>query len=247
MIPALKSELRKLITVRSTYANIVICLLIVGLFAGFGSGFRGAAADLRNPRYLATQSTDALVFVGLIFAFVGLLLAANEYRYTTIMYTLTSVNRRLKVLATKFVIITLFAVLASVLIMFFSPLCTIVGAHLAGKHISPQTFDLWPVLWRCVLSGWGYSMYAFILLLIMRNQVGAIITFLLVPLVGENILIQLFKHIGNNLPFTAVQAVAEPNGLGNHASSGHEALIVVAYVVVGLIVSAILFLRRDAN
>lgn len=247
MFAAIRSEFRKLLTVRSTYFNLIICLAIIGLFAGFGSGFRADPGSLKDVHLLSTQSTSALVFVGLIFAFVGLLLAGNEYRYNTIMYTLTSVNRRYKVLFAKFIVITVFAVLVSIVMALFSPLCTIVGAHLADKHYVAQQFDLWSVLWRCVVCGWGYAMYAFILLLIIRNQVGAIVTFLLVPLIGENILSQLFKNIGKYLPFNSVQAVAEPSGLGNHTTSAHSLAVVLVYVAVGLLVSTVLFVRRDAN
>lgn len=247
MLSAIKSEFRKLLTVRSTYVNVILCMLIVALFAGYGSGFRGDAASLNQAGYLADQSTSAIVFVGLILAFVGLLLAGHEYRYNTIMYTLTSANRRTKVLFAKFVAISVFATVASLIMIFFSPLCTIIGAHLADKHLGPQTFHVWSVIWPSVFCGWGYAMYAFILLIIMRNQIGAIVTFLLVPLVGESILQQLFKHIGPNLPFTAVQAVAQPTGLGNATTTGHEVMVVGIYVAVGLLVSTILFLKRDAN
>jgi len=247
MLPAIKSEFRKLLTVRSTYMNIILCMLIVALFAGYGSGFRGAAGDLANPGYLADQSTSAIVFVGLILAFVGLLLAGHEYRYNTITYTLTTANRRVKVLFAKFIAVSVFATVAGLVMIFFSPLCTIIGAQLADKHLGPQVFHVWSVVWPSVFCAWGYAMYALILLLIMRNQIGAIVTFLLVPLVGESILQQLFKHIGSSLPFTAVQGVAQPMGLGNSTSTGHEVMVVGIYVAAGLLVSTVLFLRRDAN
>lgn len=247
MIPAIKSEFRKLLTVRSTYVNVAICLAIIGLFAGFGSDFRAEPASLQDSSYLMSQSTSAIVFVGLILAFVGLLLAGHEYRYNTIMYTFATANRRYKVLFAKFVAITTFALAASVLVAFFSPLCTIVGVNLAGKELMPQTFDLWPVLWRCMFTGWGYAIYAFVLILIIRNQIGAIVTFLLVPLIGENILMQLFKNIGQYLPFTTVQAVAAPAELGNHTTSAHAVVVVLVYAAVGLLVSTVLFARRDAN
>jgi len=163
------------------------------------------------------------------------------------MYTLTASNRRYKVLLAKLVVVTVFALFASLLVMFFSPLCTILGAHLAGHHIGPQTFDVWVLMWRCLFCGWGYSMYAFILLIVLRSQVGAIVTFLLVPLIGENILSALLKSNTKYLPFNAVQSVAEPTGLGNHTTSGHAALTVLVYVGVGLIISTVLFIRRDAN
>jgi ABC-type transport system involved in multi-copper enzyme maturation permease subunit len=247
MFAALKAEFRKLLTVRSTYFIVGATLLITMFFAGFIEGFRNDAGSLRNPGLLADQSSSAIVFVGLILAFAGLLLAGHEYRYNTIMYTLTASNKRYKVFLAKFLTITMFTLLMSALITFFSPFCTIVGAHLAGNHVGPQTFDVWSLLWRCMFCGWGYAVYAFILLIALRNQVGAIVTFLLVPLIGENILMALLKDNSKYLPFTALQSVASPDNLGNHANSGHEALVVLVYVVVGLLVSSILFIRRDAN
>jgi ABC-2 type transport system permease protein len=248
MIDALKAEFRKLVTVRSTYAIIAISLAIVALFAGFGEGFRGSAQYLANtPGLLASESRNAIVFVGLILAFAGLLLMGHEYRFTTIMYTLTAQNRRYKVLLAKFIAISTFAVITSLLVAAFSPLCTVIGAALHGHEIGPQVFDYWSVLWRCVFCGWGYAIYAFILVAIMRNQVGAIVTFLLIPLVGENILGLLLKGNMKYLPFTALQSVVQPSGLGNHTTVTQASLTVLGYMAVGLVVGTVLFWRRDAN
>ncbi|HSX06339.1 MAG TPA: ABC transporter permease [Candidatus Saccharimonadia bacterium] len=247
MIADLKAEFRKLLTVRSTYFIVGATLLIVMFFAGFISGFKAAPTDLHSPSLLAEQSTNAVVFVGLILAFAGLLLMGHEYRYNTIMYTLTAANRRYKVLLAKLIAISVFAVVASLIVTFFSPLCTIIGTHLHGYTISPQTYNYWSIVWRCLFCGWGYALYAFILIAVLRNQVGAIVTFLLVPLIGENILGLLLKHNTKYLPFTAVQAVAAPDNLGNHLSASHEALVVTVYVIVGLMISTLLFIRRDAN
>src|ERR1700750_3214602 len=104
------------------------------------------------------------------------------------MYTLTSTTRRLKILAAKFIAFSVFAIITGLLISFFSPLCTIVAVHLHGGVIGPQVFDYWSIAWRCAFVGWGYAMYALILVAILRNQIGAIVTFLLVPLIGETIL-----------------------------------------------------------
>ena len=247
MISAIRSELRKLLSVRSTYVIIIICMGIVGLFAGFGDGFRATPQGLQSPGQLMSESFNAIVFVGLILAFAGLLLMGHEYRYNTIMYTLTISNRRFKVLLAKLAVFTLFAVVTSLLMAFFSPLCTIIGAHLHGYKIGPQHFDYWSVIWRCLFVGWGYAMYAFILVTIMRNQVGSIVTYLLVPLIGENILIHIFKSIDKYMPFTMLQSVAAPDSLGNHTTSAHAMTVALVYVVVGLVIGTVLFARRDAN
>jgi len=247
MIANLKAEFRKLLSVRSTYFIVGATLLIVMFFAGFISGFKANPGDLQSSTLLAEQSTNAVVFVGLILAFAGLLLVGHEYRYNTIMYTLTAANRRYKVLLAKLIAVSTFALVASLFVTFFSPLCTIIGVHLHGYTISPQTYDYWSIIWRCLFCGWGYALYAFILIAVLRNQVGAIVSFLLVPLIGENILGLLLKHNTKYLPFTAVQAVAAPDNLGNHLTASHEALIVLTYIVVGLVLSMVLFVRRDAN
>ena len=250
MIDALKAELRKLLSVRSTYFIILISLAIVALFAGFGEGFRADPVRLHSAGMLATESANAVQFVGLILAIVGLLLVGHEYRYNFIMYTLTATNRRYKVVVAKFVAVTLFALLATTLVTFFAPLCSIVGAHLAHKHIVAQHFAVWQVLWRCLAVGWGYAMYAFILAAIIRNQIGAIVTYLIVPLVGENIIVAIFKWIGKYLPFQSLQGIMQtllPRADANGVTTAHNVAIAGTYIVVGLIVSTVLFVRRDAN
>lgn len=247
MIATLKSEFRKLFTVRSTYAIFIISLALVALFAGFGDGYKAIQASLQDPGKLMGESYDAIVFVGLILAFAGLLLVGHEYRYNTVMYTLTASNRRVKVLAAKFLTVSSFAVVCGIIMGLFSPLATIIGAHLHGYHIAPQHFDYWTVIWRCAFVGWGYAMYAFILTFIMRNQIGSIVTFLLIPLIGESIIGHIFTKSNNYMPFTMLQSVAQPQGLGNHTSTLHATVVALTYIVVGLVVGTALFVRRDAN
>lgn len=250
MIPAIKSEVRKLLTVRSTYAMMLISLVLIGLFAGYGDGFRATPAVLHTPGQLMSESTSAVLFVGgFILAFAGLLLMGHEYRYNTIMYTLASSNRRLKTLTAKFLVVSLFAVITSLLIAVISPLCTLLGLHLHGYHLVPQHFYYWTTLWHCVFVGWGYAMYAFILVTIMRNQVGSIVTFLLIPLIGENILGHIFKGSDRYFPFTSLQNVAVQHGdkAANALSTAHTAEVALAYMVAGLVVGSVLFLKRDAN
>ena len=247
MIATLKSEFRKLFTVRSTYAIFIISLALVALFAGFGDGYKATTSGLQNPEMLMSESSNAIVFVGLILAFAGLLLVGHEYRYNTIMYTLTASNRRIKVLLAKFVTVSVFAIAAGLIMGMFSPLCTIIGTHLHHYHMVAQHFDYWSVIWRCAFVGWGYSMYAFILIFIMRNQIGSIVTFLLIPLIGESIIGHIFTKSNNYMPFTMLQAVSSPHELGNNTTTAHAAMVALTYIVVGLIVGAVLFVRRDAN
>ncbi len=247
MINAIRSEFRKLLTIRSTYFIVLICLAIIALFAGYGDGFRATAINLRDPNWLAHESYSAIIFAGLIMALAGLLLFGHEYRYNGIMYTLTSSNNRLKSLAAKLVVVSVFAVLMSTLFTFFSPLCSILGVHFAGHTLGPQTFDVWQVLWHSVFVGWGYAMYAFVLVAIIRSQVGSIVAFLLIPLIGENIIAGIFKSMPKYLPFMSLQAVTPTGPTQVIASLHHNVYVSLAYIIGGLAVSALLFMRRDAN
>lgn len=250
MFASLKAEFRKLLTVRSTYAIVVISLLLVALFAGFGDGYKAIPISLQAPDLLMGESANAIVFVGLVLAFAGLLLLGHEYRYNTIMYTLTSSPSRLRSLTAKIVAASVFAVITALLVSFFSPLCTIVGAHLHGYHIAPQHYDYWSVVWHSAFVGWGYAMYAFILIALLRNQVGAIVTFLLIPLIGESILGHIFRNTSKYYPFTSLQSVVmqhSDKGSTTVFSPDRSALVALAYIVAGLAISVALFLKRDAT
>lgn len=247
MIDVIKSEFRKLLSVRSTYFIILICLAMIVLFAGYGDGIKAQADALKDPGWLTRESFSAVSFVGLVVALVGLLLFAHEYRYNTIMYTLTSTNARLKSLLAKVLVVSAFAVFMSVVFAFFAPLCSVIGINLAGHSLGPQTFDVWQVLWRCMFVGWGYAMFAFVLVAIIRSQVGAIVAFLLIPLIGENIIGNVFRSTATYLPFRSLQGVTPTGEMPGGASLEHNVYVTLAYVVVGLAVSAVLFVRRDAN
>jgi len=249
MIHALKAEFRKLLSVRSTYYIVIITLAIVLLVTGWGNGVKADAGTLHNPHFLASEATNAVFIGGIILAVVGLLIVGHEYRYNTILYTLTSSNNRAKSLLAKFIAVTVFALVTTAAVLFFAPLCTMVGIHLADKHLVAQTFPIWTMLRDNLFIGWGYMMYALIIAAIIRSQVGSIVTFLLIPLVGEHIVEAIFKSSMNYMPFNSLQAVANnllPSA-DNSVSTTHNVVVTCMYVAVGALVSFILFARRDAN
>lgn len=248
MISAIKAEFRKLLTVRSTYFIVAIALAIIVLFAGYINGYRQDPRSLLNPGLMMDQSLSAVSTVGFVFAFAGLLLMGHEYRFNTILYSLTSSNRRLKVLVAKALVIVVFAVFTAILAAAFSPACSLVGIHLHhGLHLVHQEFWYWNVLWRCIAVNLGYAFYAFGLIAILRNQVGAIVTFLLFPLIGESILSLLLKHNQTYLPFVSLQSIAGSREGVTLLTPLAGLRNVAIYVVILLIVSIILFQRRDAN
>jgi len=249
MMSSLKAEFRKLLSVRSTYYIVLITLAIVLLVTGWGNGVKADVATLHNPNFLTNEATNAVFIGGIIIAVVGLLIVGHEYRYNTILYTLTSSNSRSKSLLAKFIAITVFALVTITAVLFFAPLCTIVGTHIAGKHLVSQNFPVWAILREDLFVGWGYMMYALIIATIIRSQVGSIVTFLLIPLVGEHVIESIFKSSTNYMPFNSLQSVANNllTNAGSPVSTSHNVVVACTYIAVGALVSFVLFARRDAN
>ncbi len=244
MIPALKAELRKLVTVRSTYVVLGVCFILEILFAFYGSGIKVAAADLHNPHYLASQVTGAVMVLSTLIALIGILLVTHEYRYNTIMYTLTSSRSRAQVLLSKLLVMSVFAILFSVIFGALSPLMTLLGVHIKGHVLMHQVIPVGDLLWRSALTGWGFAMLALILAFIIRIQVGAIVALFLIPGTIEQLLGLLLKHKQAYLPFMALHNVADDNPMIPH---GRAAAVSCIYIVIGWIIALILFQRRDAN
>jgi len=243
---ALRAEVRKMLTVRTTYYLMGFSLFLVLLLAGFITGYRVTHAQLLDPTYLSQQVLQAVDAVGFFAALVGVLLFANEYRHNTIIYTLTLSRSRSQVLAAKIIVASLFAMLTVLLLGIISPLVTLLGAHLHGYHFAPQTLHYGDLLWRTLFYAWGYAMFGLIIIALIRNQIAAIVTLLIAPGTLEGILSLLLKNNTRYLPFTALKNVPAVHPMFT-GKPGFSALVVTTYIVVAWIIAWLLFLRRDAN
>jgi ABC-type transport system involved in multi-copper enzyme maturation permease subunit len=242
MIPAIRAEFRKLLTVRWTYIVILLCLLITFLIAFYAAGYK-QTHNVTDPSALAGIPTGVVQALAFLVSLVGVLLLTHEYRYNTILYTLTSSASRTYVLIAKIVVISVFAILLTLLLCSLAPWLTSLGLHAKGLTLSPQDLPIRDLLVRCVLYGWGYSMLALIIATIVRNQVGVIAILFLVPGLGEMLLGLLLKENAKYLPFGTLNAVVQTN-----AQNYPNALIVLlAYIAGGWLIAWALFVRRDAN
>jgi ABC-2 type transport system permease protein len=252
MIDAIRSELRKLLTVRSTYIILGLMLLLIIFFAFYGEGIQGGQQLARNRHMLANESLQAISVIGLLGAIVGILLMTHEYRYNMITYSLTASRSRSRVLFAKIIVITLFAIVLSILAGILAPVLTYLGGHVVkGVVMAPQEIPILSILLRVLFVGWGYAMFALLIAALVRSQVGAITAFLFMPVTIEPLLGLLLKHNAIYLPYSALQQVLSPEAAmaaGSHAlSSPMAALVALIYIVVGWAVAFVLFIRRDAN
>lgn len=249
MRAAFKAELRKLLSVRSTYVILGLSLLLTVFFAFFVAGWQAKSVDLARHSLIAEQVTSAVQPLSLLFGLAAILLVTHEYRYNTIVYTLTANRSRTKVLLAKYLTVSVFGIVAALFFGTLSPLATALGIHLHHLHVSSQSIPLLSLFWRVLFAGWGYVSLAFILAVIIRVQVGAIASMFLIPSTLENLLGLLLKTKQAYLPFTSLSILLDVGSHEHHLAISYARAAVVAsiYIVVGWLIALILFLRRDAS
>jgi ABC-2 type transport system permease protein len=139
----LASEWTKMFSTRSTY--VMLGLAIVLSFAmtallslAIGSTWDDASASARADFEPITFSLVGLAFGGIVMAIFGVIVVASEYSSGMIRTTLTATPKRGRVLAAKVLLISVIAMIMS-LIMTFGAL--VIGGAVLGSYDVP-TFSM---------------------------------------------------------------------------------------------------------
>lgn len=240
MLPAIRAEARKLLTIRSTYILMSIALLLVAFLTFWVFGYKAPATS--QDVLMEAVSTGG-VSISVFVAIIGILLITHEYRYNTIMYSLTASNSRSKVLAAKVLVFMAFVALFTTIVMLLSALFSWIGMYMGHEYVAAQQFYYWDTAWRTLLYVLLYGAAAVMFGTLFRHVVGAIAVFMIVPSTVEGLLSLLLKENTKYLPFTALEQI--------HTASLHApltaALIFGAYLAGGWLLAWLLFLKRDAN
>jgi ABC-2 type transport system permease protein len=246
MMAAIKAELRKLFTVRSTYMLAAVAFgfgaLLMGLWIW---GYRDVDHASLNPTALENLIMSAVTVAGIFLSFLAVLLVGHEYRYNTIMYSLTSSNSRTKVFFAKLLVLIVAALAITAVVVAGAIGLFYLGQHLHHVSTAAQVLPVWDVTWRAVVTIVGDIVFAFIISVLLRNLIGSIAVILVLPSTVENLLSLLLKGNVKYLPYTALGSLGQPaHGAVTHLFSLG---VVAAYALVLGAVSWFLFLRRDAN
>ncbi len=181
MIPTLKAEFKKLLSVRSTYFILLFVLALEIFFAFYITGWRIEKHNLVNPFELASQVGNAISVISIFSAVTAILLVTHEYRYNTIMYSLTLSNSRSKVLLAKVIVATVYAVIFTLFFGTLSPILTYLAIHAHHLKLVPQTYYYFDIIWRNLLYGWGFTMAGLLFATLIRSQVGSIVALFIIP------------------------------------------------------------------
>jgi ABC-2 type transport system permease protein len=235
----IKAEVRKLLTIRSTYFVTGAALLLLGILTFWAMGYKGENA----PNLLQSSIQEG---AGMVAAFVAIIAALNithEYRYNTIMYTLTSANNRSKVLIAKLAVICGYALVFMVVAALLSVLLTWFGASFRAADLVPQQFFYWDMIWRSTFQVLAWALLGLMFGFLFRHVVGTIVALFLLPSTVEGLLSLLLKENIKYLPYTALEQVHT----GALLSPAKGALVFSLYLAAGWLAAWVLFVRRDAN
>ena len=244
MISALKAEFRKLFTVRSTYVLIIVALLFDIFLAGFVKGYQFQGSQPGDIWTLQSSMIVAVSITSVFVAIIALLLITHEYRYNTILYSMTANRSRTVLLFSKFIAITVFSLVITVMLAGLAPLMTYIGAGLGGHDLVSQHFAWGDIVWKILFYGWGTSIIALLIGVLIRSQIGAIVIYFLMPTTIEGLLSLLLKENVAYLPFTSLGIVIDKSQV---LTSAEAAMVFIGYMVIGWAVAWALFLKRDAN
>jgi ABC-2 type transport system permease protein len=251
---ALRSELTKIRSVRSTYWTLLALVLVtVGIGALASGGAASHAGEIDRASFDPTQQSLAGLYVGqLIIAVLGALVITSEYSTGMIRTSLSVQPRRGTLFAAKALVFAGVALITGLVACFAS---FFVGqALMSGQHLDATLSQ--PHVLRAVLGGALFlavcGMLAFGLGAILRHTAAAItaaIALLFVVSILVNFLPQSWQqNVDKWMPAIAGSQIwATKVSAGAHEFSAWAGFgVFAAYAVIAIAAGLVLFRRRDA-
>jgi len=260
MLNVARAELRKLRRPTLFFGTMGAALFFTGLITSFtylmidsprGNGDRGRTIG-REVLGLATGSVNGFASVGGFLGIIALCVfaaqTAQEYTYGTLRNLLIRQPSRLKILFGKFISMKLFAIV----MITVAAIVSIAISYLLAPGAKVKT-DLWftaagfkaifTTYINVSISVVAFGLVGMILGLLLRSPISAISLGVLWLLIVENLLIAVRSSLRNWLPGAQLSAIA--SGGETDLSYTHALTVGGMYVVVGVIVASVLFVRRD--
>lgn len=249
MLASLKSEFKKLLTVRSTYIITTLVLIAVAFFSVYVYGYQQEALRASDSGFIADVIYSMLGMFAYFGTIIAILLVTHEYRYNTISYTLTASSSRIRVLLSKTIVALSYTFVVGIAVTLVAYFGAKWGLSMSGDTLVAQNAPFWELVWRFGAYIAGYTLVGLILGALIRGVVGAIVVFFMTPLV-EQLIGQLLGKNAEFLPFRALEAIANNSFAGVTMTSltNLTALGVFAiYLAIAGTTAAVLFVKRDAS
>ena len=259
MIDALRYEGLRIRTIATTYWILVLGLVLCALVAlGLGIDTRGADLPLAAATLLLTAGGGDIPFavLGLTVSLIGILSTGHEYRYGTILPTLTAIPRRSLLLGAKVLVVAAVSAVAAVASI---ALCWLVGSIARGELLPVTAAPVPIVLVGHVILVTLYGVLGVALGQLTRSIPVALVIVLVTPLVVEPVLSALsglnalswLRDVVAYLPFSAgmrlvALGLAAAGEAGATLGRWQGGAVFALFVAVLLGAGWVLFARRDA-
>lgn len=209
MLTSLKSEFKKLLTVRSTYIMVILAFCLTAFFSYLGTSAqtfeepkdavalkqKAESGQQPTPDDFVTITTrdlpkeklyfniqEAISVITLFFTIVVVLFMAHEFRYNTITYTLTSSRSRSKVLASKVTVAIVFTVVVALIGIGITAAATYAAVNIKDLNLPSQDdFNWLYIVGRMVAYVLGTALIFLAITTIARNLVASIVAIFLLP------------------------------------------------------------------
>jgi ABC-2 type transport system permease protein len=251
---ALRSEVTKILSVRSTYWTLLALVVVtIGIGALASGGAASHAGEIDRATFDPTQQSLAGLYVSqLVIAVLGALTITSEYSTGMIRTTLSVQPRRATVFAAKAVVFAAVSLVTGLVASFGS---FFIGQALLSSHHLNVTLGQ-PHVLRAVVGGALFltacGMLAYGLGAILRHTAGAI-TAAIGLLFVLSILVNFLPHswqvdVNKWMPAIAGSQIwAVKVTAGAHMFSAWTGFgVLAAYAAVAIAAGAILFRGRDA-
>lgn len=256
LLASTKSEWIKFRTVRSSILGVVsTVVLTLGLSVLVAIVTRKNWHQLSAIRVVTFDPTSVSL-VGTILAqfavgVIGAMFITTEYSSGSIQTTLTAVPKRLRLIASKIIVLTLSIVVVGELVCFAAFL---IAQKIFQGVVTTASLSNPAVLRSVVLAGLYLtllSLLGFALGLLLRQSAASISVFasvlLIVPLIGFFLPQSWQNVISKYEPSSLGQSMEAPFNQVNNFGAWSATLILLAYISVLLAIAMTLFVRRDAG
>lgn len=246
MLPMIRSEFRKLSTVRSPWLLLAAGPLIV--VAGV-TGLVESGANVHNP---AVQNT-ALAHVGLaalLTLIFGIIAVAGEYRHGTITDTYLSFPGRGRVVAAKLAVYALVGAAAGLICTLVALAVTAAWWAAKGGTFHLSAGDTWRTLAGGVAANLAFAAIGVGVGALIRNLVGAVAAALAWIALVEGIVGQLLgSGLARWLPFYASEALdrASLTGTTRLLPQWGGGLVLLGYAAAFAAAAVLSTLKRDVT
>jgi ABC-type transport system involved in multi-copper enzyme maturation permease subunit len=241
----IRSEWIKLSTLRTTW--ILAALSIVTAIAITAVAVGTVQEEMSSLERLDLLLTPAPLLVRLFILVLGILAFANEYRYGTIVPTLTAAPIRTELLGAKLIVLGGFGLVLGAVVTLASVVTGLTVLSIVGQPVSvfggeiPRAIAGTILFYGiCALLGVGVGV-------LVRQPTIAIGILIPWALFAEQALGAFLPNLVPYLPFTAGEQLYAVTTTGEPLDAGVGAALFLTWTAIAIVAGSLLFQRRDVT